>query len=80
MEWVKKWLDLRDRLVEIAKVLRRFPWMVDVIKQRPMGILHLYMIEVYIVKDGSKACLSKPAEGVLRAGRSCKRNKAGAGV
>jgi len=80
VEWVRKWIDLRERLVEIAKVLRRFPWMVDVIKQRPMGILHLYMIEVYIAKDGSEACLSKPAEGVLRAGRSCKRNKAGAGV
>jgi hypothetical protein len=26
VEWVKKWLDLRERLVEIAKVLRRFPW------------------------------------------------------
>jgi hypothetical protein len=57
-EWVRKWLDLRDRLVEVAKVLRRFPWMVDVIKQRPMSILHPYMIEVYIAKDGSEACLS----------------------
>ena len=58
MEWVRKWLDLRERLVEIAKVLRRFPWMVEVIRQRPMSILHPYMIEVYISKDGSEACLS----------------------
>ncbi len=58
VEWVRKWLDLRDRLVEIAKVLRRFPWMVEVIKQRPMGVLHPYMIEVYMTKDGSEACLS----------------------
>jgi hypothetical protein len=58
VEWVKKWLDLRDRLVEIAKVLRRFPWMVEVVKQRPMSILHPYMIEVYMAKDGSEACLS----------------------
>jgi hypothetical protein len=57
-EWVKKWVILRDRLVEIAKVLRRFPWMVDVVRQRPMNILHPYMIEVYIAKDGSEACLS----------------------
>jgi hypothetical protein len=56
--WVRKWLVLRDRLVEIAKVLRRFPWMVEVVKQRPMNILHPYMIEVYIAKDGSEACLS----------------------
>jgi hypothetical protein len=58
VEWVRKWLVLRERLVEIAKVLRRFPWMVEVVKQRPMNILHPYMIEVYIAKDGSEACLS----------------------
>jgi hypothetical protein len=58
VEWVRKWVILRDRLVEIAKVLRRFPWMVDVIRQRPMNILHPYMIEVYMAKDGSEVCLS----------------------
>jgi len=58
VEWVRKWLDLRDRLVEIAKVMRRFPWMVDVVRQRPMSILHPYMIEVYMTKDGSEVCLS----------------------
>jgi hypothetical protein len=57
-EWVKKWLVLRDRLVEIAKVMRRFPWMVEVVKQRPMSILHPYMIEVYVARDGSEVCLS----------------------
>ncbi len=31
-------LDLRERLVEIAKVLRRFPWMVEMVRQRPMSI------------------------------------------
>jgi hypothetical protein len=25
VEWVKKWLVLRDRLIEIAKVMRRYP-------------------------------------------------------
>jgi hypothetical protein len=25
VEWVRKWLDLRDRLIEIAKVMRKFP-------------------------------------------------------
>jgi hypothetical protein len=58
VEWVKKWLILRDRLVEIASVLRRYPWMVDVIRQRPMSILHPYMIEAYVAVDGSEACLS----------------------
>jgi hypothetical protein len=58
VEWVRKWLVLRDRLVEIASALRRFPWMVDVVRQRPMNILHPYMIEAYVAKDGSEACLS----------------------
>jgi hypothetical protein len=58
VEWVKKWLVLRDRLVEIAKVLRRFPWMVEVIRQRPVGILHPYTVEVYVAVDGSEACIS----------------------
>ena len=57
-EWVRKWLVLRERLIEIAKVMHRFPWMVEVVKQRPMSILHPYMIEVYITRDGSDACLS----------------------
>ena len=39
VNWVKKWLDLRDRLVEIAKVMRKFPWMVGVVRRRPMSIL-----------------------------------------
>jgi len=57
VEWVKKWLDLRDRLVEIAKVMRRYPWMVEVIRQRPMSILHPYMVNAYVAKDGSEVCL-----------------------
>ena len=57
-EWVRKWLNLRDRLIEIAKVMRRYPWMVEVVKQRPMSILHPYTVEVYVAVDGSEACLS----------------------
>jgi hypothetical protein len=38
--------------------MRRFPWMVEVIKQRPMSILHPYVVEVYVARDGSEACLS----------------------
>ncbi len=58
VEWVRKWLDLRERLVEIAKVMRRYPWMVDIVKQRPTSILHPYMVEVYVAVDGSEACFS----------------------
>jgi hypothetical protein len=58
VEWVRKWLDLRERLIEIAKVMRRFPWMVDVVRQRPTSILHPYAVEVYVARDGSDVCLS----------------------
>jgi hypothetical protein len=58
VERVRKWAILKERLVEIAKVLRRFPWMVDVVKQRPMNILHPYMVEAYVARDGSEVCLS----------------------
>jgi len=58
VDWVKKWLDLRERLIEIAKVLRRYPWMVDVIRQRPMNILHPHTVEVYVARDGSEVCIS----------------------
>jgi hypothetical protein len=58
VEWVRKWLVLKERLIEIAKVMRRFPWMVEVVKQRPMSILHPYAVEVYVARDGSDVCLS----------------------
>ncbi len=58
MEWVKKWIILRERLIKIAKVMRRFPWMVDVVRQRPMNILHPYVVNAFVAKDGSEVCLS----------------------
>jgi len=57
MEWVKKWLDLRERLIEIAKTLRRFPWMVDVVRRNPMGVLHPYVVNAFVARDGSEVCL-----------------------
>jgi hypothetical protein len=32
--------------------------MVEVVKQRPVSILHPYMIEAYVARDGSEACIS----------------------
>jgi hypothetical protein len=54
---VRKWVVLRDWLVGIAKVMRRYPWMVEVVTQRPVSILHPYAVEVYVAKDGSETCL-----------------------
>jgi hypothetical protein len=41
--------------------MRKYPWIVEVIKQRPVGILHPYMVEVYVTRDGSEACFSLAA-------------------
>ncbi len=38
--------------------MRRFPWMVEMVKQRPMSLLHPYAVEVYVARDGSDVCLS----------------------
>jgi hypothetical protein len=76
VEWVKKWLDLKERLIEIAKTLRRFPWMVEVVRRRPMSILHPYMIEVYMTKDGSETCLSlNPPKAFCARDGAVKENK-----
>ena len=58
VEWVRKWLDLRERLIEIAMTLRRYPWIVEVVKQRQMNIPHPYAVEVYVARDGSDVCLT----------------------
>jgi hypothetical protein len=59
VEWVKAWAPhAKEELVEIAKVMRRFLWMVEVVRQRPVSHPHPYMVEVYVAVDGSEVCLS----------------------
>jgi hypothetical protein len=59
VDWIRVWAPhAREELVEIAKVMRRYPWMVDMIRQRPVGNPHPYMVEVYVAVDGSEVCLS----------------------
>jgi len=38
----------RDRLVEVAGIMRRYQWMVGVVRQRPVSMLHPYVVEVYV--------------------------------
>jgi hypothetical protein len=64
VDWVRKWAPhVKEELVEIAKVMRRFPWMVEVVRQRRWRVSHIhpYTVEVYVAKDGSEACLSLPS-------------------
>ena len=68
-------------LVERARALRRCPWMVEVVKLRPVSILQPYTVEVYVAVDGSEACISvNPAEGFLCPKRSREGDKAGTGI
>jgi hypothetical protein len=56
-EWIERFVVLKDRLIEIANVLHRFPWMIDVIqgmKEKPSP----YAIFVLMAKDGSDAYLT----------------------
>jgi hypothetical protein len=59
VEWVRAWAPhAREELVEIAKVMRRYPWMVEVVRRRPVSHPHPYMVEVYVARDGSEVCLT----------------------
>jgi len=59
VEWVRAWAPhAREELVEIAKVMRRFPWMVEVVRRRPVSNPHPYLVEVYVVRDESEVCLT----------------------
>jgi len=72
VEWVRAWAPhARERLVEIAKVMRRYQWIVGLVRQRPVGILNPYAVEVYVARDGSEACLSLTSSNAF-----CARNGA----
>jgi hypothetical protein len=59
MEWVRAWAPhAKEELVKIAEIMRRFLWMVEVVRQRPVSHPHPYLIEVYVAADGSEVCLS----------------------
>ncbi len=54
VEWVRIWVPhAMDRLIEIAKVMRKYPWMAEAVKKMPLG--NPYTVEAYAVKDGSVA-------------------------
>jgi hypothetical protein len=59
VEWVKAWAPhAKEELVEMAKVMRRYTWMVEVVRRRPVSNPHPYLIEVYVARDGSEVCLT----------------------
>ena len=45
MEWVRAWPPhAGERLIEIAKVMCRNPCIVEVVRQRPVSILHPHTV------------------------------------
>jgi len=59
VDWLRTWAPYaRGQIARIAKVLRRYPWMAELIGQGPVGLVNPYSVEAYVARDGSEACIS----------------------
>jgi len=59
VDWLRTWAPYaRERIVGMARVLRRYPWMAELIGQGPVGLVNPYSVEAYAAGDGSEACIS----------------------
>jgi hypothetical protein len=58
-DWLRTWAPrARERIAGMARVLRRYPWMAELIGQGPVGLVNPYSVEAYVARDGSEACIS----------------------
>jgi len=58
-DWLRRWAPYaRERIAGMARVLRRYPWMAELIGQGPVGLVNPYSVEAYVARDGSEACIS----------------------
>jgi len=58
-DWLRTWAPrARGQIAGMARVLRRFPWMAELIGQGPVGLVNPYSVEAYVARDGSEACIS----------------------
>jgi len=58
-DWLRTWAPYaRGQIARIARVLRRYPWMAELIGQGPVGLVNPYSVEAYVARDGSEACIS----------------------
>ncbi|MFP3266269.1 MAG: hypothetical protein RXQ56_02205 [Thermoproteus sp.] len=58
-DWLRTWAPRAGRqIARIARVLRRYPWMAELIGQGPVGLVNPYSVEAYVARDGSEACIS----------------------
>jgi hypothetical protein len=56
VDWLRTWAPRAGRqIVGMARVLRRYPWMAELIGQGPAGLVNPYSVEAYVSRDGSEA-------------------------
>jgi len=59
VDWLRTWAPrARGQIARIGKVLRRYPWMAELIGQGPVSLVNPYSVEAYVARDGSEACIS----------------------
>jgi len=59
VDWLRTWAPRAGKqIVGMARVLRRYPWMAELIGQGPVGLVNPYSVEAYAAGDGSEACIS----------------------
>jgi hypothetical protein len=64
VDWLRAWAPYaRRQIAGMARVLRRYPWMAELIGQGPVGLVNPYSVEAYVSRDGSEACISLASLG-----------------
>jgi len=59
VDWLRRWAPRAEKqIARIARVLRRYPRMAELIGQGPVGLVNPYSVEAYVARDGSEACIS----------------------
>jgi len=59
VDWLRTWAPRAEKqIARMARVLRRCPWMAELIGQGPVGLVGPYSVEAYAAGDGSEACIS----------------------
>ncbi|MFP3168846.1 MAG: hypothetical protein RXR01_07030 [Thermoproteus sp.] len=55
VDWLRTWAPRAEKqIARIAKVLRRFPWMAELIGQGPVGLIGPYSVEAYAGGTGRR--------------------------
>jgi len=51
VDWLRTWAPRAGKqIARIARVLRRYPWMAELIGQGPVGLVNPYSVEAYVVE------------------------------